>query len=770
MSPPATSGANGAAYSIHTTRLAQALPQPLTSFVGRRREMAELEATLDQPDVRLLTLTGPGGVGKTRLALEVARSVASDYADGVAFVRLGSVRDPSLAPAAVARAVGARDDWPLARWLESQHLLLILDNVEHLLDRPLIWLAELLEACPRLTVLATSRAAINISGEHRYPVPPLPLPGELEGDPVSDAVTLFEHRALALRPDFEITERNVRAVGAICRSVDGLPLAIELAASRIVLLTPEEIAGHLSNRLQLLAGGLRDVPERMRSLRGTIEWSYGLLSPDEQRLFRQLCVFVGRFDLTRAAAVVDPGDLDLVTGIASLVDKSLLRVAMPDDGGEAAFFLLETLREYGAGQLAASGEDAAVRDRHATVYIDLAATFIAGYEQTHQSEPEDIERFDREYGNVRAALAWLDAAGREADLALLAMRLRSFWYLTERHSEALRWYERVKPAGDVSRIALLRMTGQMAQLVGRPDAAELLTASLDLARAAGDRYQEAEALFHLAIMAEDRGDYDAAQAGFLEARERFAAVVNTLGVTQCDYHLGVVAIGQRRLDDAERLLGAAIAAATAVDDPLLQAWATTYLMLVASERGDVDRATELLGSDPVPMTMPALRHHLPDFLATAAVIAALGKQHDLAARLMGASRRSGYLFKLPEQASYERAETIARDALGDDAFERELSAGQRLSTAELAGAIERLAAGATTTSRPVSTVIDRARLTERETEVLRLLADGLTNREIADALFVSLRTVATHVDHILTKLDVRSRTAAVAYAVRHGLA
>ncbi len=773
MSSPTAPGAPDPAHPHHTSPPASELPVSLTSFVGRERELAEIVALLDRPDVRLLTLTGPGGVGKTRLAIEVARKLAPDFADGVAFVPLSSVRDSNLAPAAVARAVGVRGSGSLAGRLAGQHLLLLLDNVEHLLNQAPFWLVELLGSCPRLTVLATSREALRISGEHRYLVHPLPLPdGQATIDqPLADAATLFEQRAAALRPEFRVTERDIAEVAAICHAVDGLPLGIELAASRILLLTPKEIASHLSDRLRLLAGGPRDAPERMRSLRAAIDWSHDLLSPDERRLFRQLSVFDGGFDLAAASAVIEPGATDLVSAIGSLVDKSLLRVTIPEDGGEARYFLLETLREYGLEQLAASGEESSVRERHATWYLELAGAFAPRRELGEQSVPAAVERLDEEYGNLRAALSWLDDSGREAELTVSAMRMRSFWYLTERYGEALHWYERAKATDDATRIALLRMTGQMTLLVGRGGGAQLLEASLALARAAGDQQQEAQALFHLALMAEDEGDYAPAARGFSRARELFAVSGNPVAAIQSEYHLGVIAYGQGRLDDAERLLRSAIAAGEAVNDPLLPAWCTTYLMLVACQRNDLDGALALLRAGPTPLGVPALRHHLPDYLATAAVIAAGSGSHALAARLLGASRRSGYRFNLPERLAYERAEATARQRIGDAEFEREQANGRRMSTATVEAELGLLATGTRSGASPDPGVAAGIPvLTGREREVLRLLADGLTNREIANALYVSLRTVATHVDHILTKLGVRSRTAAVAFAVRNGLA
>jgi non-specific serine/threonine protein kinase len=773
MSGPSLAGAARQGQADRIRFIPTALPLSLTSFVGRVEDIARVSALLDDPQIRLLTLIGPGGVGKSRLALEVARRLAPDFANGVAFVRLTRLRDPALVPAAVARAVGAHGDGEsLATRLDDQHLLLVLDDIEHLLHPAPIWLADLLGHCPRLKALVTSQVSLNIGGEHRYPVSPLPLPGpgSPEEQAASDAVVLFAQRSRALRPDFVLDAGNLPAVANICREVDGLPLAIELAASRILLLTPAEIAANLNDRLRLLTGGLRDVPERMRSLRATFDWSYDLLSADEQRLFSQLAVFMGGFDLAAAEAVSGTTSLDVLAGLASLVDKSLLRVSLGEGRDEARYVMLETLRAYALERLAESGDEAAVRDRHAGWYLDLVARTAPGRDPTRPADPADVERLEPDYGNVRAALGWLDATGREADLTRLAMTLRSYWYLTERFAEALHWYERARPADAAARADLLRMTAQMTQLLGRPGAEEMLEQSLALARESGTDFTEAVALFHLGILAEDRGAYDLATTRFRAAQALFADRANAPGQMECTYHLGVVAYGEGRLDIAADLLGTAAANADAANDVLLAAWADTYRTLVACARHDLATARGLLGRHVGMPNEPALRHHLPDFIATAGVVASLGGDHVRAARLLGASARGEFPFMLPERLAYDAALAAARQHLGEEELERARTAGRRLTGAELTVDLGQVVAGPPAAApRPVAAP-PPADLTPRELEVLKLLADGYTNQEIADRLYVSRRTAATHVDHILTKLDVPSRTAAVAWAVRTGVA
>jgi excisionase family DNA binding protein len=463
------------------------VPVPPSRLIGRQREVAAFQKLLRSPDgPRLLVLTGPGGVGKTRLAMEIASAATNDFADGVVFISLASIRDPALVTATIAKAVGVRErgdgslEEQIAARLAAKRLLLVLDNFEHLVAAgPVV--AELLASCPRLTCLVTSRDRLRLSGEHVFPVSPLALPGveesrsggveeeteergrrrqagdgrqEIEG---SAAVQLFVARAQAVDPGFILTQESAGAVAEICRRLDGLPLAIELAAARIAVLPPSALLARLYRRLPLLTGGARDLPARLQTMRDTIAWTYDLLSAEEQSRFRHLSVFIGEFMLEAAETVChSETGVALVEGVSSLLDHSLLQGA-DGPGGEARFQMLETIREYGFERLAECGEEAAVRDAHAAHFLALAAT--AEFELQGAAQVAWLERLEVEHDNLRAALSWLSARDMVEDALRLA---GSLWFF--------RWLRGYYAEGRAQSEALLALPSAARRTVGRAKA------------------------------------------------------------------------------------------------------------------------------------------------------------------------------------------------------------------------------------------------------------------------------------------------------------
>jgi predicted ATPase len=430
-----------------------ALPAQLTTLIGREQEVAAVCNLLRRKEVRLLTLIGTGGVGKTRLAIQVATEVLADFADGVFFVSLASLRDPTLVLSAIAQVLGVKESGArplpdlLSALLRDKHLLLCLDNFEHLLEAS-PQLTNLLTACPHMTMLVTSRAVLHLQGEHLFPVPPLAVP-DLSRLPVTEtlpryaAVALFLQRAQAREPTFQLSSTNARPTAELCIRLDGLPLAIELAAARIALFPPQALLARLSQRLHLLTSGTRDVPVRQQTLRNTIAWSYDLLEQDEKTLFRRLAVFVGGCTLEAAEAVCNAhGDLevDMLDAVAGLMDKSLLWQETKIDG-QPRLLLLETIREYALELLKASGEAEVVRRQHAIFFLQLA----------EEAEPQIRgaeyclwrERLEIEHDNLRAALRWM-LESQEAEMGLqLAGALVAFWRATNQDREGRSWCEQV---------------------------------------------------------------------------------------------------------------------------------------------------------------------------------------------------------------------------------------------------------------------------------------------------------------------------------------
>lgn len=836
------------------------LPAQLSSLIGREQDTARVCASLRRSQVRLLTLLGPGGVGKTRLALASAAELHAEFADGVVFVSLAPIRDHHLVISAIAHALGLRQGVlkEVQRFLQDRHLLLVLDNFEQVASAaPLI--EDLLLNCPQTKALITSRTALHLQGEHEFPVLPLSLPDRhtLSQTLVDDlpsrytAIALFMQRAQALLPQLQLTAANMRIVADICIRLDGLPLAIELAAARIKIFPPQALLAHLSQRLSLLTDGARTLPERQRTLRNTLQWSYDLLNADEQRLFRRLSVFVGGSTLEAIAAVYEDQTSDVLRGVSSLIDHSLLSQAK-QESEEPRLVMLETVREYALECLQECGEVEDTRRGHAQYYLTLIEE-IAPQGKEGEQQRRWLRRLTQEQENLRAALDFL-IEHREAELAVqlsgalwkywvnrgyfnegrafltaslglphagrrtrararalcgageLALRQGNYQVATALLEESVASYQELGEKRGLAE-AMLHLSLSLAPAQRFVEARTLIQQSIALSREMDDTWLLGHALDSLARLAWKEGDIEATRAlaeenlqaaplvGEIRAQISPRKLLATVALVQGDYGraaelaqelltisqevgdkesecsalftLGIVALRHGDYAQVGALYSTCLNFASEIGSARNSSMALIRLGEVAYEQGNYTLATERLRESLSYTDTFEDKEVVGVALLVLARVAKAERRYWRAAHLLGAAeaRINAHIdLDALARAAYERDVAALRTYLGEEGYTQARDAGSRMKP-ELVHTI----------SEPTSAVAFKVspkypdELTEREVEVLRLVASGLTDAQVAEQLVISPRTVQGHLRSLYNKINVNSRSAATRYAVEQQL-
>ena len=745
------------------------LPAETTSFVGRRREQAEIRQKL--ATARLVSLVGPGGVGKTRLALRAAADLSRGFHDGAWLVELAEVRDEALVASAVLAGLDLRDQAGmtplqiLVSYWHQKELLLVLDNCEHVLDAAAQLVSGVLRSAPNVRVIATSREPLQLAGEHVVPVTPLQVPDEHETEPLAqlrqnEAVALFTERAAAASGAFVLSASNQAAVVGLCRRLDGLPLAIELAAVRTRVLDVEQVLERLRDRFGLLTGGSRAALPRHQTLRMTIDWSHDLLPEREQSLLRRLSVFASRFTLEDAELVCASGDLsaaDTLDVLSSLVDKSLLM--REDYSGHSCYRMHETMREYATLKLREQDEDGPLSTR----CIDYYRTRCLSMEAEGRYQlPEWLSWVELEIDNIRAVLQRCVLQGDAARGLDITACLRYYW-ITHGTTESIRWLDQLVAAGEASprtRVRALCLRGWLSVVQADPAAARpWLARAIATARETQQPSELAQAL-SIAANAENQIGNPTGASGFLDEAEAITAALTDYAATiELVQARAVHAFFANDIDAAAATTSEGLRLSRDAGDLFYLASMLRNVAAIAMTKGDLADANA--GASEALRVARQIDDRIAEFYILAAMssLAASAGQARRAARLLGAAQAigagAGATIIGPHAPFQTHARELATKSLGTAQFESEFEAGKRLSC----DAAVRLALGESDQSTVAASVgADASPLAKREVEVAALVADGLSNKQIAARLFISERTVDSHIGHILNKLGVNSRS------------